>query len=312
MTAGNNGTPEPENDDPFAHLYRGQGDQAAAPGARPGVPRTSYHQVSRVGERRQAPGQQGGYGYPQAPTQAQTQAYGRPVQESPQPGYDAPPPRAGHGRGRGGGSNQRGLMYGAIAVVAVVVIGITAAVMSSDGSKGQAGAGSSSGPTGSSTAPSNTSTSDPMANLPQNFAANLTLSGGAKTNSDHAGSQNAGGLFVDGMGTPGATATWTLTVPKSGSYTLWVRYANADKNKAQATVAANGKPLAWKLNLNDYVGDGNWDHWFTSYVTVNLKQGTNSVALSCSPGDICNFNLDRVGLSPDAGSGTPAKPKGWS
>ena len=151
-----------------------------------------------------------------------------------------------------------------------------------------------------------------MANLPQNFAANLTLSGGAKTNSDHAGSQNAGGLFVDGMGTPGATATWTLTVPKSGSYTLWVRYANADKNKAQATVAANGKPLAWKLNLNDYVGDGNWDHWFTSYVTVNLKQGTNSVALSCSPGDICNFNLDRVGLSPDAGSGTPAKPKGWS
>ena len=73
--------------------------------------------------------------------------------------------------------------------------------------------------------------------------------------------------------TPGATATWTLTVPKSGSYTLWVRYANADKNKAQATVAANGKPLAWKLNLNDYVGDGNWDHWFTSYVTVNLKTG---------------------------------------
>jgi len=64
MTAGNDGTPE--NDDPFAYLYRSEGGEQQEPEAlQPGTPRTSHHQVTRVGERR--PPQQpatGGYGYP--------------------------------------------------------------------------------------------------------------------------------------------------------------------------------------------------------------------------------------------------------
>ncbi|MBI0385487.1 carbohydrate-binding protein, partial [Streptomyces albiflaviniger] len=49
MTAGNNGSGTPENDDPFAYLYRSEGDQGNEGGqsGQPGAaPRT------------------GGYGYP--------------------------------------------------------------------------------------------------------------------------------------------------------------------------------------------------------------------------------------------------------
>ncbi|MCI0383666.1 carbohydrate-binding protein, partial [Streptomyces sp. CNQ085] len=61
MTAGNNGSGTPENDDPFAYLYRsegGTGGDAGAAAPQPGVPRTSYNHVRAVGERRYG-GQQG-------------------------------------------------------------------------------------------------------------------------------------------------------------------------------------------------------------------------------------------------------------
>src|SRR5882757_10107076 len=76
MTAGNDGTPE--NDDPFAYLYRSEGGEQQEPEAlQPGTPRTSHHQVTRVGERRspQQPAT-GGYGYP-------PQGQGQPGQQGP-------------------------------------------------------------------------------------------------------------------------------------------------------------------------------------------------------------------------------------
>ncbi|WP_051945217.1 hypothetical protein [Streptacidiphilus rugosus] len=76
MTAENNGVPE--DDDPFAYLYRAEGDAAGAEAVAPtqpmpGVPRTSYQQATQVG-RTQYGAQPG---YPQQP-QAQ-QAYGYPT-----------------------------------------------------------------------------------------------------------------------------------------------------------------------------------------------------------------------------------------
>lgn len=152
-----------------------------------------------------------------------------------------------------------------------------------------------------------TVSTDPNASL-QQYAAGLTLSGGAETNTNHNGAQGPNGAFVDGMNTPGATATWTTQVQRAGSYTLWVRYANADGNKATSTVLVNGKPLGWKINLADYGQQGNWDQWFSSYVTVNLDKGANTIALRCGSGDTCNFNLDRLGLTKDSS----ARPDGWS
>jgi hypothetical protein len=147
MTAGNHGagTP-PEDDDPFAHLYRPEGGAAPVPGPgegaapAPGVPRTSYTQVRAVGERtyggqqaaQQVPPQQA-YPYGQSspsPHYAAPETYGGPPPQPP----SFPPGGPGEGprRGRGGGRN--GLMLGAVAVVATVVIAIVAAVLfSGDG-----------------------------------------------------------------------------------------------------------------------------------------------------------------------------------
>ncbi len=303
MTAAGNGTPEPENDDPFAYLYRGEGDEAAPAADRRGVPRTSYHQVTRVGERRQAP-QQSGYGYPP------------PQQTQPQQQYAAAPPahRGGHGGGHGGGrgvaANRRGLMLGAIAVVVVVAVGIgVVALTGSDKSDNAAGANTSPAPSSSqdSQAPSASASADPNAKLPQEFAATLTLSGGAKTDNNHQGAKGPNGAFVDGMETPGATATWSTTVPKAGTYALWVRYANAQADDAKTTVVVNGKPLTYKINLKNYGTVGNWDSWYTSWVSVDLNKGANTIALTCGAGDVCHYNLDRVGVTVDQS----AKPQGW-
>jgi hypothetical protein len=335
MTAGNNGTPEHGDDDPFGYLYHKDGEDAAPVVDRPGVPRTSYHQVSRVGERRQAPQQQGGYGYPQQQAQQpygqqqaqqpygqqqaqygqqQTQAYGQqPYGRQPQPQQQSrgaePPQRSGHGGGGSGGANRRGLMFGAIAVVAVVAIGIVIAVTTGN-KKGddQAGGGASNPPvTAQSQSPTATASADPNSGLPQGFAATLTLSGGAETNNNHKNAKGPNGVFVDGMSTPGATAAWTAQVQKAGTYTLWVRYANAQPDDAKTTVVVNGKPMTYKMDLKDYGTPGNWDQWFTSFVSVDLNQGSNTIALTCGAGDVCHYNLDRFGLTVNQN----AKPDGW-
>jgi hypothetical protein len=307
MTAGSNGTPEqPEDDDPFAYLYRGEGDEAAQSG-RPGIPRTSYHQVGRVGERRPTPPhqhqhqQQHPHPYPQQPA---------PQQQAPGPyGRDMPRQRRSHGGGGGLGVHNRGLMIGAVAVVAVVVVAIVvAAVTDSNGGKQNQAAGQSSAPSTPASQPSPSTSSNPNAGLPQQFATSMTLSGGAKTNTNHKGAEGPNGAFVDGMDAQGAAAAWTMQARQAGSYILWVRYANAEGNKATSTVLVNGKPLGWKINLADYGQQGNWDQWFTSYVTINLNQGPNTIALSCGPGDTCNFNLDRMGLT----KGSSVRPDGWS
>ncbi len=350
MTAGSNGTPETGDDDPFGYLYRGEGDQAPA-ADRPGVPRTSYHQVGRVGERRQAPPQQqgGGYGYPQQPgrqeygqpgQQAYGQRPGQPPQQaapgqrrpgygqpdgSPQQGYGRPSrpgytppdqtqrmaPGGGHGapqRGGGdGGGNRRGLMIGAIAVVLVVAVGIVIAVETGDHG-GSPQAGPTTSPTSQGTGrPSAQASTDPNASLPQRFAASVTLAGGAKTDNNHKGAKGPNGTFVDGMNTPGATATWNADVAKAGTYTLWVRYANARPDDAKTTVVVDGKPLDSKINLKDYGTPGNWDEWFTSYISVNLTKGANTIALTCGSGDVCHYNLDRFGLTVDPSH----HPTGW-
>ncbi len=341
MTAGNNGTPEQGDDDPFGYLYRGEGEEPAPAADRPGVPRTSYHQVTRVGERRQAP--QGGYGYPpQQPygQQQQQQQYGQQQQQQQQQAYTQPQQQygkqpygqqqpqpygpgeqdrraghgghggSGHGGGRGGGApNRRGLMYGAVAVVLVVAVGIVIAVVTGNnkGDKQNADGSSAQPSVGQSQAPSDTASADPNANLPQEYAATLSLTGGAETNTNHKGAKGPNGAFVDGMGTPGATATWTAQLPKAGTYTLWVRYANAQPDDAKTTVVVNGKPLDWKMNLKDYGAAGNWDQWFTSFVSIDLKQGANTIALTCGSGDVCHYNLDRLGLTTDQ----KAKPTGW-
>ncbi|MFJ3900055.1 carbohydrate-binding protein [Streptomyces sp. NPDC090025] len=326
MAAGNDGTNKPEDDDPFGYLYadgqaagaqppQGGGYGYPGPAAQPGVPRTSYNQVRTVGER-QYGGPGPGHGQvPQQQPYGQQQGYGHgpgPGQPSPQyaapetypggaqhrPGPPQPAPRGGGGRG----PNTRGLLIGAVAVVVVVVAGITAAVISNSGDKkDKAGTngGTTSGPAGEvsqtpSTAPSQSS--QPPAALPQQDAATLKLGGAAALATDVKGAKGADGAYVNFNGV-GGSASWSVNVPESGEYTLYITYSVPGKD-AKTSLTVNSDK-ARSLNMSNFAkaAEGDWAKgWTNTYAYVQLNKGDNDLKISCEQGDQCEAILDQVSL----------------
>lgn len=321
MTPGNNGASTPEDDDPFGYLYEdGQASGATPPRSggygypgpsaphQPGVPRTSYNQVRTVGERQygQVP-QQAPYG--QQPPQYGQQQYGQPTAQyaAPETYGGAPhrpaPPADGGGRG-GRGPNTKGLLIGAVAVVAAVVIGIGVALLSnSDGKKddeaGKPAGGSSPGTSQPPSTPPTNSSSAPAAELPKQDAATLKLNGGAVLAKDVKGAQGTDGAYVSGFNQPGASLTWQADLPSAGSYYLYVRFAIPAKD-ANATVTVNGKPNSQPIGLKNFRGstdpnlENNWQYTWTQ---VNLKQGSNTIKFSCEQGNQCDAVFDWVEIS---------------
>ncbi|MEI5099254.1 carbohydrate-binding protein [Streptomyces sp. PmtG] len=313
MTPGNNGEQTPStpqgDDDPFGYLYADGQASGATPPAGGGYgypgPRSSYHQVRPVGERQY--GQQtqpGGYGYP-----PQAQPHGQPsahyTAPEAQPGATAPirqvPPAPPAGRGRG--PNTKGLLIGAIAVVAVVSLGIGAAMLSGgddEGDDNKAGPSQrqseSAGPS-----PSTSKTKDKpdAAELPETDAKALKLEGGTTTATDVKGARAAGGVYVAGLNQVGAQATWTVNgIPKDGAYTVFVGYGVPGK-AAETTLVVNGTPSDRKLNMDNFAhaDDGAWDKgWTQTYAFVQLNKGTNTITVSCQQGDKCDANLDQFWL----------------
>lgn len=328
MSAENHGTgatPEGGDEDPFAYLYRQEGgaQQPAASGQQPGVPRRSFNQVRAVGERQYGYGypqqqqQGGGYGYPQ-----QGSGYGYP-QQPPQPAqqpsahYAAPETvpggraaarqqGAGQGPGRGR-RNRTGLLVGAIAVVAAVVIGIGAAIVfNKDDSKSTPQAGSSEDagkpqendtddrPAGD----EKDDKKDKPAQMPKEDAASLTLAGGAAPAKDVPNAQSRGGTYVAGFNKPGASATWELKDVPAGQYSLYLRYGVPGKD-ADATLTVNGEKQNRPLRMKNWSGakEGDWAKgWSKTWANVTLKKGQNAIKISCEDGNSCEANLDQVWL----------------
>ncbi|WP_328451155.1 carbohydrate-binding protein [Streptomyces sp. NBC_00386] len=316
MTPGNNGASTPEEDDPFGYLYAdGQANGATPPsgGGGYGYP-GSVNRVRAVGERKygqqtaqgtygqQAPTapygqvpQQGGYGQPNA-------HYGAP-ETVPGGAQTARTPMPGHGDGgRGRGPNTKGLLIGAIAVVAAVVIGISIAMMGGgDDDKG----GNQADPTPStaqSASPTDGETkgSDKPAELPKADAKALNLgSTGVTTASDVQGAQSDGGVYVAGLNNPGASVTWTFNgIPEDGVYTVFARYSVPGQD-ASMTLTVNGKPFGSKLSMKNYAHAAEGDFakgWTTTYAWPTLNKGTNTITLSCGDGDSCNVLLDQFSL----------------
>ncbi|MFI6347812.1 carbohydrate-binding protein [Streptomyces sp. NPDC050560] len=340
MTAGNSGASTPEDDDPFGYLYAdGQASGATPPGGGGGYgypgPRSSYHQVRPVGERQYGnqtqgggygypPAQgrqatQGGYGYPPPAAQQPTAAYGQAAPpgaagyHQPSPHYRAPetvpgapvppsPQPAGPG-GRGRGPNHRGLLIGAIAVVAAVVIGIGIAVLAG-GDDGDDTAKDGGGATpADSVTPTQTESVPPgdsdTQDLPKADAQGLKLAGGAAPASDVKGAKASGGTYVGGLNKPGASVTWTVDgIAKSGKYTLQIGYGVPGKD-ADATLSINGKPQTTPLNLKNWANakEGDWEKgWTRSYAYIELNKGTNNIKISCEQGNHCDANLDQLWL----------------
>ncbi|MEU6991611.1 carbohydrate-binding protein [Streptomyces sp. NPDC046465] len=338
MTPGNNGENTPSapqgDDDPFGYLYEdGQAAGATPPSGGGGYgypgPRSSYNHVRAVGDRRPAYGQQtyGGqqaYGQQVPQQQGQQGQHGQHGQQGygqPNAHYTAPeaqpggapvasPQYAPAGGGRGRGPNTKGLLIGAVAVVAVVAVGIIAAVVTgNDDDKG--------GDTGAGGKPSQAESVKPSekpekkpekkAELPQTDAKALKLEGGTSTASDVEGAKAAGGTYVAGFDKVGAQVTWTVNgIPKAGSYKLWVNYGVPGKN-SNATILVNGKKQTRPLNMENFSGgpEGDWEKgWTHTWALVQLTKGTNTVTLTCAQSDLCGTtgaNIDQMWLK-EAGS----------
>ncbi|MET7385552.1 carbohydrate-binding protein [Streptomyces sp. NPDC005529] len=319
MTPGNNGASTPEDDDPFGYLYAdGQANGATPPsgGGGYGYP-GSVNRVRAVGERQY--GQQqtapGAYGQQNAPTAPygqvpQQQGYNQPnahyaapetvpggpvTTRSPMPGH-------GDGGGRGGGPNTKGLLIGAIAVVAAVVIGIGVAMIGSGGDDDKKDDAAGSTPTASQSAsPSQSASKAPDGTMkPKEIDAKaLNLGTGASTASDVKGAQSDGGVYVAGLNNPGSSVTWTVDdVPSDGVYTLFARYSVPGADQSM-TLTVNGKPFATKLSMKNYAkaADGDFAKgWTTTYAYPSLNKGTNTITVSCGDGDSCNVLLDQLSL----------------
>lgn len=323
MTAANTGASTPEDDDPFGYLYADgqaagatpprQGGGYGYPGpvgpAQPGVPRTSYNQVRTVGERQygqQVPQQQmyAQQGQPTAQYAApETYPGGAPTRSVPLP----PQHSAGHGGGRSGGPNTKGLLIGAIAVVAVVVIGIAAALMTGGGEDDKAGGktGTNGGANaGQSVKPSEkpSAPEDPKEPLPKQDAATLQLGAPAALAKDIQGAKGAGGAYVTGFNAVGASVTWKANMAQAGDYRLYVRYAIPAQD-ANATLTVNGKANSNPLGLKNFIGstDPAWEkNWQTTWAPVTLKKGDNEIKISCEQGNQCNVILDWLQVSEGA------------
>ncbi|MFV0129208.1 carbohydrate-binding protein [Streptomyces sp. HMX112] len=315
MAAGNNGASTPEDDDPFGYLYadgqaagaqaprQGGGYGYPGPAAQPGVPRTSYNQVRAVGERQygQVPPQQ-----PNGP-----QSYGRPAVQYAAPETHpggAPTRPVSRQQSQRGGPNTKGLLIGALAVVAVVVIGITVALLTnkSDDEKGggQAG-GQSPAPTQvqESPAPQPSKGEEKPPELPKQDAATLQLGAPATLGKDVKGAKGADGAYVMFNGV-GGSASWTAEVPEDGDYTLFLTYGVPGKD-AKTTLTVNGQnPRGIRMSNFAHAPAGDWEKgWTNTYSYVTLKKGVNTLKISCEQGDQCDAYLDQVWLQQGHGKG---------
>ncbi|MEV7615782.1 CBM35 domain-containing protein [Streptomyces sp. NPDC089799] len=321
---------KPEDEDPFGYLYAdGQAAGATPPpgggygypgpsaggqaGPQPGVPRTSYNQVRTVGERTYG-GQRGGVPPQPQPHYGATEpmaagGYGVPPQQ--QPPQHQTQTIATHGGG--GGSSRRGLLIAAIAVVGAVVIGIGAALAfgnlddkkdDTSGPQTTAGTGGqtpSAPPQSNTPSPEASASEKPAAKLPKGDAGGpgMAISGGAGLQGTVPGAKSASGQYVGGFNQVGAAVTWTLDLPKAGKYRFYIRYGIPGED-ANGTLTINGTPNSAPVRLNNFSKQpqGDWEKgWQTTWGQVELKEGSNTIKLSCEAGNKCNANIDQFWLT---------------
>ncbi|MDC0772535.1 CBM35 domain-containing protein [Streptomyces sp. HD] len=309
MTSGNNGASTPEDDDPFGYLYAdGQANGAQPPsgGGGYGYP-GSVNRVRAVGQRQYGqpqqaappiPQQQGAYGQPNAHYAAPETLPGG-AQTTQQPSYSG---GSGSGSGRGG-PNTKGLLIGAIAVVAAVVIGISVAMLGGDKDKDKADGKADATPTqsqqSSAPSPSNSNSQAAEEDLPTIDAKALALGGTAATASDIKGAKADGGIYVSGFNQVGSSVTWTVSgIPKSGKYTVFVGYSVPGKDQ-NATLTVNGTASDSPVDLKNWSGGPEGDYekgWTKTYNWIQLNKGTNTIKVSCEQGNQCDALLDQMWL----------------
>ncbi|MFG3021940.1 carbohydrate-binding protein [Streptomyces sp. NPDC048254] len=302
MTPGDNGASTPEDDDPFGYLYadgQARGAQPPSGSGGYGYP-NAVSRVRSVGERTYGGQQQapqappyGGQTIPQQPPSAAYQAPETFPGGAPTTRQQMPP------SGRGRGPNTKGLLIGAVAVVAAVVIGISIAMMNGNSDDDKAGNDTSPSVSASQSAspsPSSTSSVSASGDIAPVDAKTFHLDGGASTASDVKGAKSDGGIYVTNFSQTGAGVTWTVNgIPSDGLYTVYAHYSAVQDESM--TLSINGKTFGSKFPLNNYTGQSDpTKAWTTSFTYPTLTKGSNVISLSCQSGDSCDVLLDQMWL----------------
>ncbi|WP_231956966.1 MULTISPECIES: family 43 glycosylhydrolase [unclassified Actinoplanes] len=95
-----------------------------------------------------------------------------------------------------------------------------------------------------------------------------------RANARYAVGGASNGVVVGGIDFADSRVTFTVRVPRAGTYRLYTRYANgSDAGAASHTLTVNGAAAG----TVDYPVTG-WDNWQTSEREVTLRAGTNTVA----------------------------------
>jgi hypothetical protein len=309
MTPGNNGASTPEDDDPFGYLYAdGQANGAQPPSGGYGYP-NSVSRVRTVGERQygqqpqQPTAQYGQSAVPQQGAYGQPNAHYAAPETFPGGGGPTGSRQQAPGGGRGRGPNTKGLLIGAVAVVAAVVVGIAVAM-----ANGNADDDTNQSSDQASTSPSASASASPSASgaaegneteLPTIDAKALRLGGTAALASDVQGAQAAGGIYVNNLNQVGNSVTWSVSsIPEEGTYTLFAHYSTAGDDQSM-TLTVNGKKFGSPLSMKNYAhaADGDFAKgWTTTFAWPTLTKGTNTISVSCENGDKCNVLLDQLWL----------------
>ncbi|MDI1464571.1 carbohydrate-binding protein [Catellatospora sp. KI3] len=130
-------------------------------------------------------------------------------------------------------------------------------------------------------------------------AESAALSGGAAVATDHPGYTGSGfvGGYTDGN-KGNANTSFTVNVSGAGSRTVTLRYANGTGATMTLSLYANGT----KIGQVGLPATANWDTWGTFASSVNLTNGSNTVAYRFDTTDSGNVNIDNITVSGAAAS----------
>lgn len=310
MSAGSQGRGTPEQgDDPFGYLYRPEGGQGGAGQPQAPQPPPSYHQVRPVGERSFG-GQQRGAGH------GQQDAYYAAPETQPGGAHGGHGGHGGRGRGDAGPPKRNGLLIGAIAVVAAVVVGVGAAVIFSNGdsddsdqSQGDPTVDPTDDHRDEDTNPEEEDPGDeeededgdPDAELPTaDITSDIQLSAGAVLESNIPGARSPSGAYIGGMNNHNATMTWVIDFQgEPGQYYFNVGYTLLSDQSL--SFAVNSEIRNDKFDLRKWVttADDLEGNWTRDYRLVDLEPGENTFHIGCTAGDKCDVYIDRVWITKD-------------
>ncbi|MEU2426595.1 TIM-barrel domain-containing protein [Streptomyces sp. NPDC007851] len=127
-------------------------------------------------------------------------------------------------------------------------------------------------------------------------AEDALLAGSAVIATDHRG--HAGYGFTAELNQGSRVSDRVTGVPVDGTYMLNLRYANGTGSdglhQARTIDVATGSGTPQTLTLP---ATDNWDTWRSAAVPVQLKAGTDDIAMSCPDADSCHVNIDTLALS---------------